>query len=140
MTSEAWVTNGSCRNRRSRTRGVSFPADPVGMVVAQPYVPDDGLTGAEPFKFTNAAAAQQLPVVQRTLTLSRERHHGLAKTHFTVFPEYSIPGLAGVQHIDVALNSADWPTGSVVLGGCDALTRAEYYAAAHNPLHPRRAT
>lgn len=123
-------------------RCVSFPADRVGMVVAQPYVPDDGLTAAEPFKFTNAAAAQQLPVVQRTLTLSRERHHGLAKTHFTIFPEYSIPGLAGVQHIDVALNSADWPTGSVVLGGCDALTRAEYsqlLTTPHTHVEPHNA-
>jgi hypothetical protein len=91
--------------------GVTFPADRVGMVVAQPYIPDDGLTPAEPFKFTNGAAAQQLPVVERALTLSRERHHGLAKTHFTVFPEYSIPGLAGVQHIDLTLDSAAWPTG-----------------------------
>jgi hypothetical protein len=114
-------------------RGVSFPSDRVGMVVAQPYVPDALLTTVEPFKLTAEAAARQLPIVQRTLNVSQERHHGLDKTHFTVFPEYTIPGLAGIQHIDGVLSGADWPTGSVVLGGCDALTSAEYSQLLANP-------
>jgi hypothetical protein len=107
-------------------RGVRFPADQIGVVMAQPHVPIESLTNVEPFKFTNAAAGQQLALLQRTLAVARNANHGLARTHFTLFPEYSIPGLQGVQQINQVLNEAGWPTGSIVLGGCDALTQAEY--------------
>lgn len=106
-----------------RTRGVDLPSDRVGVVVAQPFL---SLTSKEPFVCTPETASAQLATIQTTLDIAKARRHGLAKTHFTIFPEYSIPGLPGAALVDAALNAADWPTGSVVVGGLSALTKGEY--------------
>ncbi len=103
--------------------GVVFPADRVGIVAAQPWL---SLTAHEPFTCSPAQCATQLAMIDKTLALARARPHGQPKTHFTLFPEYSIPGLAGAQRIDTAMADADWPTGTVVIGGIDGLTQAEY--------------
>lgn len=96
------------------------------MVVAQPYVPTSALTPAEPYQFTVHTRPPQLAVIDRTLAVARGRYHGLDRTHFTVLPEYSIPGLEGIALIDGALQAADWPTQTVLLGGTDALTQNQY--------------
>lgn len=107
-------------------RGIQFPSDRVGMVIAQPHVPIESLTGTEPYQLRPQARGQQLAALTRTLTVAKAASHGVPKTHFTVFPEYSIPGLAGVGLIDAAVAAGDWPSGSIVIGGTDALTRAQY--------------
>jgi hypothetical protein len=103
--------------------GVVFPADRVGIVAAQPWL---SLTEHEPFACNPAQRAAQLAVIDKTLELANVRPHGQPKTHFTLFPEYSIPGLEGAQRVDTAMADADWPTGTVVIGGVDGLTQAEY--------------
>jgi hypothetical protein len=106
-----------------RTRGVDLPSDRVGVVVAQPFL---SLTPKEPFVCTRETAAAQLATIRKTLDIARARPHGQPKTHFTIFPEYSIPGLSGVAAVDAALGVADWPNGTLVIGGLTALTRDEY--------------
>src|SRR5438552_2142901 len=91
-------------------RGVTLPSDRVGMVIAQPYL---RLTPHEPYKCTEGAKGDQLAVLTETLAVARAPAHGSPKTHFTVFPEYSIPGLDGAAIIDNALTAADWPTGTI---------------------------
>lgn len=104
-------------------RNVRLPPDRVGMVIAQP---NTTLTAAEPYQCTEASKPQQLAMVAETLAVSRAVRHGAPKTHFTVFPEYSLPGLEGVQLIDDALRAGDWPAGTIVIGGTDALSETQY--------------
>lgn len=102
-------------------RGVTFPSDQVGMVIAQPYVE---LSGTEPFRCTSVEAAQQN--LTSSLQLALARPHGATKTHFTILPEYSIPGIAGVQTVDNVMRDASWPAGTVIVGGTDGLTKDEF--------------
>lgn len=106
--------------------GVTLPSDRVGMVIAQPYLPDTSLSAAEPYQWTEQAKPQQLAVLAETLTIARSNQHGATKTHFTVFPEYSIPGPEGIDLVETAIRGGGWPNGTVVIGGTDALTHAQY--------------
>lgn len=104
-------------------RGITLPSDRVGMVIAQPYL---DLTANEPFRCKAGAKAGQLAVLAKTLAVARAVPHGAPKTHFTVFPEYSIPGLEGIALIDATLGAANWPDGTIVIGGTDALSKADF--------------
>jgi hypothetical protein len=106
--------------------GVTLPSDRVGMVIAQPYLPDSSLSAVEPFQWTAEAKPQQLAVLTETLAIARSNLHGVGKTHFTVFPEYTLPGLDGIERVETILRQGDWPNGTVIIGGTDALSRAQY--------------
>ena len=112
------------------TRGVTFPSDRVGMVIAQPYL---SLTAAEPYQCTTQAKPQQLAMITDTLQVAHAAQHGASKTHFTVFPEYSIPGLEGIALVENALGSDDWPTETIVIGGTDALSKQNFVTLANAP-------
>jgi len=94
-------------------RDVTLPSDRVGVVIAQPYL---SLTGTEPYQCIPAAKARQLAVLADTLAVARAKPHGAPKTHFTVFPEYSIPGLDGIAFVETTLRNVDWPNGTIVIG------------------------
>jgi hypothetical protein len=106
-----------------RLRGVDFPSDRIGVVVAQTF---PSLTTKEPFVCTPETAGEQIATIRRTLEVAKECPHRQAKTHFTIFPEYSIPGLVGVAVVEASLGAADWPNGTVVIGGVTALTKEDY--------------
>ena len=108
-------------------RGVTLPSDRVGMVIAQPYL---SLTQVEPYQCTPQSKLSQLAVLTDTLAVARAVEHGASKTHFTIFPEYSIPGLDGVALIETALNAPDWPSGTIVIGGTDALSKQDFVTLA----------
>lgn len=109
------------------SRGIELPSDRVGMVIAQPYLT---LTNHEPYKCIETAKQAQLAVLSETLTVARTPTHDSPITHFTIIPEYSIPGVDGVALIDAALNEERWPRGTIVIGGTDALSKAEFQALA----------
>jgi len=100
------------------------------MVIAQPHL---SLTVTEPYRCTEEAKLLQLQVLTDTLSVARDAPHGLAKTHFTVFPEYSIPGLEGISQVENVLCSAHWPTETIVIGGTDALSKTDFEALATRP-------
>lgn len=106
-------------------RGLVFPHAGVGMVVAQPFLE---FTEHEPFTCTPATKQRQLDAVAATLRISRAADHGAAKTHFTIFPECSIPGPEGIALVDDAVAAEPWPLGTVVIGGVDGLTREQFTA------------
>ena len=108
-------------------RDLVFPHAGVGMVVAQPFVE---FTEHEPFTCTPATKQRQLDAVAATLRVSRAAAHGAAKTHFTVFPECSIPGPEGVALVGDAVAAEAWPSGTVVIGGVDGLTREQFTSLA----------
>lgn len=105
--------------------GVAFPEGGVGMVFAQPFL---GLDDQPPFACAVNARERLLACVDATLDVARGCHHAADKTHFTVFPEYTIPGAEGIAKIDDAMTAADWPSGTVVIGGIDGMTPAQFRA------------
>jgi hypothetical protein len=112
------------------SRGIVLPADRVGMVMAQPYL---SLTEAEPYRCAEESKQQQLAVLTDTLAVARAAHHGVSKTHFTVFPEYCIPGPAGIALVDTAIRTPDWPNGTIVIAGTDALSKSDFEVLATTP-------
>lgn len=104
-------------------RGVIIPHDRVGVVIAQPHLT---LTQHEPYRTPLAGKPELLRNLTATLAVSRAAPHQAEKTHFTIFPEYSIPGLDGIGLIDAALADQQWPTGTIVIGGVDALSKADF--------------
>ena len=63
---------------------LTFPSGCIKMVVMQPFV---HLTEDEPFRWPDNKKDQQIQSIQRTLDIARDN----SPTHFTLFPEYSIP-------------------------------------------------
>jgi hypothetical protein len=90
------------------TRGVVLPSDRVGMVMAQPHL---WLAEQEPFVCLPGRKNRLMAALRKTLDVSKGNHHGQAKTHFTLFPEYCIPGLDGVDEINEVVSAG---TGQLV--------------------------
>jgi hypothetical protein len=86
---------------------------------------------AEPYQCTEQAKQQQFAVLTETLAVARAARHGVDKTHFTIFSEYSIPGLEGISLVQDDLLENNWPRGTMVIGGTDALTQAQYIELLH---------
>ncbi len=103
--------------------GVRFPRSDVGMVIAQPYV---AFTAAEPFPLQGELREPALAGIDATFAVARSCHHGAEKTHFTIFPECTLPGLEGFDRITATMSAADWPSGTVVIGGFEGLTPAQF--------------
>jgi len=93
------------------------------MVIAQPYL---SLTAVESYRCAPETKSQQLQALANTLDVAIAAGHGASRTHFTVFPAYSIPGIDGITLIEAVLRSPQWPVGTVMIGGTDALSKNEY--------------
>jgi hypothetical protein len=100
------------------------------MVIVQPHLL---LTAVEPYRCAAQAKPRQLAMLSETLEVARAVRHGASKTHFTVFPEYSIPGPEGIALVETALQAPNWPNGTIVIGGTDALSKAEFTSLANTP-------
>ncbi len=100
------------------------------MVVAQPHVV---LVPHEPFTWDPAERQRALECIDETLAVSRSCEHGADRTHFTIFPEYTLPGLEGVDRITAAMQAAEWPAETIVIGGVDGLTKDQLVALVQGP-------
>lgn len=103
--------------------GVYLPRGEVAMVIAQPYLV---FVPQEPFTWAPEERQRALCCLDETMTISKGCAHGAEKTHFTVFPECTIPGLAGVDRIIETMQAADWPVETIVIGGVDGLTKEQF--------------
>lgn len=101
---------------------ISMPSDEVRVVAMQSFVQ---LRTVEPFQWQEDMVIAQLDAIRRTLDLAQSDSGG-GPAHFTLFPEYAIPGSAGAAIIDVRVNSENWPNESVIIAGIHGLTKAEY--------------
>lgn len=108
-----------------------IPSTHVNMVFMQPYLYFTK-PYREPYKWQRSKQSAQLGAIDRTLAIARgtERHD---HAHFTIFPEYSIPGLLGVQTVQNAVQSSEWPAETIVIGGIDGLSREEYQTLCITP-------
>lgn len=110
--------------------GITLPSDRIGIVIGQLFV---DVTAAEPYKCNPALVAAQLDAISATLEVSKARHHQATNTHFTIFPEYGLPGIAAITKIDSALSDEAWPPSSIIIGGVDGLSKAEFASLASEP-------
>lgn len=110
--------------------GVRLPRGEVAMVIAQPHVV---FVPQEPFTWAPAERQRALQCINETLSVSRGCAHGAEKTHFTVFPECTVPGLDGVDRITAAMQAAEWPAETVIIGGVDGLTKDQFAELVQKP-------
>lgn len=110
--------------------GVRFPRGEVGMVIAQPYV---DFIHSEPFPLSPVSRVAALEGIDATLAVALQCAHGAEKTHFTIFPECTLPGLEGFDRIATTIADGSWPTGTVVIGGFEGLTRAQFGELVQRP-------
>lgn len=110
--------------------GVHLPRGEVAMVIAQPYVV---FVQQEPFTWAPAERQRAIQCIDETLAVSRSCPHGADRTHFTVFPECTVPGLEGIDRITAAMQAAEWPTETVVIGGVDGLTKDQFVELVRRP-------
>lgn len=101
---------------------ITIPETGLCMAYMQPFVE---LTGTEPYKWQQTKKNQQLDRISRFMNITKQ-YDGNGKTHFTVLPEYSIPGLEGIERINQILTDASWSSETVVIGGVDGLSKDEY--------------
>jgi hypothetical protein len=104
---------------------VTLPSDWITMVAMQPHI---HLTTPEPFKWPDDKKEEQIAGIRRTLEIAREK-----QAHFTLFPEYSIPGLEGIDAINGIIADGSWPNNTIVIGGVDGLNKAEYEYLCQQP-------
>ena len=109
---------------------VQLPCQAAGVVLAQSYL---ALTPHEPYRCTAESKRRHLKSIEAALQVARARSHGAPKTHFTVFPEYSIPIPEGVSFIEESLKRDDWPNQTIVIGGLEGLSIEDYVTLAHAP-------
>ncbi len=102
---------------------ITLPDDGIGMVIMQPFVE---LCDREPYRWQNNKKDKQIERIIRTLGIAKQADHGCEKTHFTIFPEYSIPGLEGIAEIEKILRDNSWKDGTILIGGVDGLPKSEY--------------
>lgn len=102
---------------------VGVPRGNVAMVVAQPHVV---FVNQEPFTWAPGEQERALACIDDTLAVSLRCPHGGEKTHFTIFPECTVPGLDGVDRIATAMQAMNWPTETIVIGGVDGLTKDQF--------------
>jgi len=101
---------------------LTLPMDEVSVVEMQPYLE---LQPDESFKIRENLIDDQLNAIQKTLALAQNSFNDRS-AHFTIFPEYSVPGLKGLEIIDQKVSSENWSKGSVILAGVHGLTKDEY--------------
>jgi len=103
---------------------ITLPDYGIRMIFMQPFVE---LCNSEPFCWRNDKKNKQINRIVRTLEIARQVEHDCEKTHFTIFPEYAIPGLEGVNKIQEILKDSSWKDGTIVIGGVDGLTQNDYF-------------
>lgn len=110
--------------------GVRLPRDQVGIVIAQPHV---SFVGHGPFKLSPDTVERALASIDETLDVARRCFHGADRTHFTIFPECTLPGLEGIDRVTNTLMRESWPNETIVIGGVDGLTRGQLIELLQRP-------
>jgi hypothetical protein len=94
------------------------------MIFLQPFIQFQTPLG-EPFKWNPLAVPNQIETIRQTLEIAKGATP-TDKATFTIFPEYSVPGIEGYQIIDAIVNSAQWPAETIVCAGIDGLSYDDF--------------
>lgn len=99
---------------------VTFPSNSVRMLIAQPFL-EFVQPLQEPFPLAPECSARLLQAIDNVFEVAR-----LSGPHFIVFPEFSLPGIEGVQKVFQHLLSAHILSPAVVIAGVSGLCPDEY--------------
>lgn len=102
----------------SKQLNVIFPSTHIRIVLMQPQI---FLSDIEPFNWPEEKKQEQLSGIRRTFDIAKRD-----RAHFTLFPEYAIPGLDGVNEINDIVAEDDWSNNSIIIGGIDGLNKNQY--------------
>ncbi|MDD4542923.1 MAG: hypothetical protein PHY13_04045 [Clostridia bacterium] len=103
---------------------IHIPINEMHMIAMQPFIKFP-MNVTEPFKWADDAVVDQLSAISHTLDLAQSGFNN-EYAHFTIFPEYSVPGLYGAKLIDNRIRDIGWKNGSVIIAGLDGLMSNEY--------------
>ena len=109
---------------------VTVPETGLCISQMQPFVE---LVESEPYKWQQNKINQQLDRISRFMNIAKQFDSN-GKSHFTLLPEYSIPGIEGVKRINQFLMDASWPSETIVIGGVDGLNKDEYINICNNVI------
>ncbi len=104
------------------TIDLTLPTDEISIVAMQPFL---DLQPVEPFKIRENHIPNQLVNIRNTLVLAKNTETNRS-AHFTIFPEYSIPGIQGIELIDNEISSVEWSNSSVIVSGIHGLNKDEF--------------
>lgn len=104
---------------------IILPKNELGVVMFHPCI---NITQplSTPFFWTGEEKILQLKKIAKTLEISKAKKHTCPKTHFTIFPEYTIPGKDGLKLIEDEMKKPDWDNNTFVIGGLDALSKNDF--------------
>lgn len=105
---------------------IHIPFNEACIVAMQPFIRFQTPI-QEPFRWSSDKVDDQLNAISRTLDLAQYGFGGRG-ANFTLFPEYSIPGIAGASVIDGRISDEAWANESVIIAGIDGLDKVEYNA------------
>jgi hypothetical protein len=99
---------------------VTFPSNSVKMLLAQPFL-EFLQPQQEPFPLSPVCNVRLLQAIDNIFDVAR-----LSRPHFIVFPEFSLPGIEGVQKVFEHLQSVNISSPTVVIAGVSGLCSQEY--------------
>lgn len=102
---------------------VEFSQDAVQMLLYQPHIEFE-MPVSEPFRIATARKANHLDAIRRVLDCTAS-----VNPSFVMLPEYSVPGVSGIELIHAAATDAAFPNNTVLIAGIDGLSKSEYGAA-----------
>jgi len=105
---------------------IHIPINEACIVAMQPFIRFQTPI-QEPFRWSIDKVNDQLNAITRTLDLAQNGFGGRV-ANFTLFPEYSIPGLAGATIIDERISDEAWANESIIIAGIHGLDKVEYSA------------
>lgn len=104
----------------------------TGLCISQMH-PFVELVSSEPYKWQQDKKNKQLDRISRFMNIAKQ-FDGNGKSHFTLLPEYSIPGIDGINRVNRFLLDYSWPSGTIVIGGVDGLSKNEYAILCNNAI------
>ncbi|MDP2940517.1 MAG: hypothetical protein Q8O13_10695 [Candidatus Omnitrophota bacterium] len=109
---------------------VTVPETGLCISQMQPFVE---LVGSEPYRWQQDKKSQQLDRISRFMNIAMG-FDDTGKSHFTVLPEYSIPGIEGIEKVNQFLTDVSWASETIVIGGVDGLSKNEYTTICNNTI------
>lgn len=103
---------------------VGIPSSLVRMVALQPFIRFPS-NAQEPFRWSDDAVAAEQAAIDRTLDIAQPGFGGPA-ANFTLFPEYSIPGVDTAIAVNARIAADVWSSNTIVIGGIHGLSRSDY--------------
>lgn len=100
-----------------------IPEDRIRVVAMQPFIRLQKPV-SEPYKWDPAKIDYQIAAIENTLDIAQNENG--KEVNFIIFPEYSVPGIAGLLRIEERVKNQIWPKNTILFAGIHGLMKVEY--------------